>query len=777
MGRRRAILMTAQEKIASGLAYEDVKVHFRARIPNANVVTRVIGIPPLPEEIDDETEINTRSYIGHEVGHLKYESKPWPPALLKDKVLKELAFHLEDCRTDRKMGEEFPGVKEDRRAGFALVRDKLPAENVLQTAFFVLYEQVKEYHTLPDSAMYWTQRLGNPQAFMVLQQMMVAVEKQIEQAKRSTGSDDVIRISGEIKEIWKQMFKSGSGQEGGENGEPDEQSKMNDGGMFGEKKEQQEGEGKGDQKQSSKSKAAKDGEDGQPGTAGDLDPEDWNEDDEDQSGGGSQSDEDDEDESGNDGDKDESEDGESEDESEGDESEDGEDSESGDSDDDGDEEGDEDEGSSEGDESDDEDDESEDGEGSKSDDECDEDEEGDSEGSESEDDESDDEGDESETSSDDEGDEDDESESASGEDESEDEDDATGKEKEDEKSDADVEKEMEDMMDDFKSVSETEEDELEARLCDDKDASDYDYGECPEGYRPYTGCDRIEEIAAKSAPASFRSDVKAKLGVMQRRLMMDLMSKRRIWVSDREHGEIDDTRLHRVPTGDKLVYKRKLRRPKLNIAVQLVLDLSSSMQYSGRIFLCGQLGYILGETLSLVRVPFETVGFTTGYGGTNHSEPPVKGVYYHRTIPLRLVVIKPFDMTRRSDMVDRYYAAATFHGSGTVEGEAVWWAAKRLATRPEQRKLLIVVCDGGPCGSPAPTPKFEEHAGQVVRRIRQAGIETIHVGIQTSDPLHYVPEETFVRYDGLQDLLTGFYAQLGAVLRGEKRRNADPASV
>jgi cobalamin biosynthesis protein CobT len=170
------------------------------------------------------------------------------------------------------------------------------------------------------------------------------------------------------------------------------------------------------------------------------------------------------------------------------------------------------------------------------------------------------------------------------------------------------------------------------------------------------------------------------------------------------------------------------------------------------------------------------VGFTTGRG-SGSSETPVKGIYYHRNIPLELIEIKPFSMTRRSDMLGRFYAAAAYQGGGTVEGEGVWWAAKRLALRKEQRKLLIVVCDGGPCGGPAPTWKFEEHAGEVVKRIREYGIETIHVGIGTNDPLRYVPEETFVRYDGLDDLLTGFYSRLGSILRGERRRNEEPVPV
>jgi len=778
MGSRRSILMTAQEKIATGLAAENVRVRFDSKIPCANVQTREIHLPPMPETITPETEINTRSWLGHETAHLLCKSSAWTMEVLKDKVLKELAFELEDCRVDRKMGLQYPGINEDRRAGFNLIRDQLPAPNVLQAALFVLYEHVKEFFVLSDSIQYWTGRLGNPAAMAALQKLMAAIPTQVEQARETATTEEVIEVSKEIKEIWKQVFQSGSEGDGDEENESDEDDKMNDGGMFGGKKGKK---GKVSEREDPKPES-----DPQPQDNEDDDAEDGDEQ-ESESGGGDSKEDEDSDSEGSTGDKDdsddesegsESEDGESDDDEDGEDAdEDSESDEDGDkgdkSDDDaeGDEDGEEEDGDSTGDKSDDsEDDEDGESEDGDSKDEEDGDEDGESKGDKSDGDEDEEDEDESEASGDD----------------TEDGDDSDG-DKPEEKSDAEAEREMQDMMDDFKSVSDSEQSELESQLAPatPKENADLPYNQCPPGYIPYTGNDVVMDIPlgayrqypVASSKDKFRSEVKTKLGTLQRRLMMDLMSRRRLWISDREHGEIDDTRLARVPTGDKRVYKRKLKRPALNIAVQVVLDMSGSM-CGQNMYLCGQLGYILGETLSLVRVPYEVVGFTTGFGrGDSTTVPPVKDVYYHRECPLELIVIKPFEMTRRQEMLDRFFAAAGYMGGGTVEGEGVWWAAKRLAERREQRKLLITVCDGGPCGNPAPTRRFEEHAGDVIRRIRSSGIETIHVGIQTNDPLQYVPKETFVRYDGLNDLLTGFYSQLGKILRGERKRNEEPVTT
>jgi cobaltochelatase CobT len=205
-------------------------------------------------------------------------------------------------------------------------------------------------------------------------------------------------------------------------------------------------------------------------------------------------------------------------------------------------------------------------------------------------------------------------------------------------------------------------------------------------------------------------------------------------------------------------------------------------------FLCAQLGYVLAETCSLIRVPFESLGFTTGfhygsrsrYGRSYRGDgdaTEVSGVYYHRTNPLKLIVIKPFEMTKRSDVLTKFYAAASWTGGGTTEGEAILWAAKRLAKQRRQRRLLITICDGAPNGNPAPTWKFEEHVSTTIDRLQRAGIETMHVGIGTDAPKRYVPEHTFVRYDGIDSLITEFAPSFGAILLNERRRNTPPVPM
>lgn len=717
MSRRRSTLMNTQEKVARSLAGEDLTLSFNAARPMVDIVKKHIKLPPIPDEVSHEVEAKVRAWTDHESAHIRFNSEPWTMDLMKDKVLRKLAFGFEDIRVDRKNGEKFPGTLDNRRRMFDIVRPELPAGNVLQAALWSIYEITKGYFEIAPSAKYWAGVLGEPQAEPVLAYMMNAVEDQIKRMRVAETPAEVIEISREVKEIWHDLFKNGQQPESGE-GENDDDNKMNDGGMFGEKQEQsenQQGKGKPSRGQSQSS---------------DDDMDDIPEDIEDCE---------DDSESG-DGESEDSEDS------------DGDDSESGESDDDSD----------------------------------------DSEDADSEDADSDDssssKGSSSNNSSDSE------SESEQGGDE-----DAAGDD--DEKSDEDVDREMDDMVDDMDDLSDIEREQVERDLNPngDDDTSSYmeddEDDDVPTGFLAWTGDDVVEDIKPKAdglhkfddtgcyvrgrngygyamiSPAEFKADVKSKIGTLQRRLMLDLQSRRRLWVKDRTRGVIDDTRLDRVGTGDGRVFKRKLRRPDLNIAVTTLLDCSGSME-GFKMYLCGQIGYIIAETMASLGVAHEALGFTS----ISSSGPNIpSGVYFHRRSRLRQLVIKPFNMTKRPQMLERFYSAAQFDGCGTPMGEPVIWAAKRLAQRQEARKVLIVICDGEPCGggwNDASGSIWDRHTKRCIKRVEQAGIETIGVGIQTSTIAEYF--EKSVNYEGLDSLLTGFYREFSKLLRGHKNRQERP---
>ena len=68
-----------------------------------------------------------------------------------------------------------------------------------------------------------------------------------------------------------------------------------------------------------------------------------------------------------------------------------------------------------------------------------------------------------------------------------------------------------------------------------------------------------------------------------------------------------------------------------------------------------------------------------------------------------------------------------------IDGEALQWAAQRLRTRSEKRKILIPVADGAPVDdstlSVNPASFLEKHVHDVVAEIEGSGIELHAVGI------------------------------------------------
>lgn len=77
-------------------------------------------------------------------------------------------------------------------------------------------------------------------------------------------------------------------------------------------------------------------------------------------------------------------------------------------------------------------------------------------------------------------------------------------------------------------------------------------------------------------------------------------------------------------------------------------------------------------------------------------------------------------------------------GAANRDGECVLWAARRLAQRPEKRKILIVGSDGHPQG--ARYHKTEkEYLREVVLRVMAAGLEIYGVGIMSDAVRSYYP--------------------------------------
>lgn len=78
-----------------------------------------------------------------------------------------------------------------------------------------------------------------------------------------------------------------------------------------------------------------------------------------------------------------------------------------------------------------------------------------------------------------------------------------------------------------------------------------------------------------------------------------------------------------------------------------------------------------------------------------------------------------------------------------LDGEAVLWQARRLALRPERRKVMFVFSDGEPAGS-RDIDQGQRYLREAVKRTVEAGIEVIGIGVCSSAVQNYYPKNIVV---------------------------------
>ncbi len=186
------------------------------------------------------------------------------------------------------------------------------------------------------------------------------------------------------------------------------------------------------------------------------------------------------------------------------------------------------------------------------------------------------------------------------------------------------------------------------------------------------------------------------------RLQRKLMAKQqRSWLFDQEEGYIDAAKLSRMIANPtiSLTFKKEKQTDFRDTIVTLLIDNSGSMR--GRpIAIAAMCTDILARTLERCGVKVEILGFTTRAwkGGKSRDLWIERGRQQHpgRLNDLRHIVYKNADAPLRR--AHRNFGLMLKEGvlKENIDGEALVWAHNRLARRPEQRKILMVISDGAP---------------------------------------------------------------------------------
>lgn len=248
---------------------------------------------------------------------------------------------------------------------------------------------------------------------------------------------------------------------------------------------------------------------------------------------------------------------------------------------------------------------------------------------------------------------------------------------------------------------------------------------------------------------------------LQRKL---LARQQRSWKFDLEEGILDSSRLARIVANPSipLAYKQEKQTDFRDTVVCLLIDNSGSMR--GRpIAIAAMCTDILARTLERCSVKVEILGFTTRAwkGGRSRDQWLQSGRPAHpgRLNDLRHIIYKSADAPWRR--ARKFLGLMLKEGvlKENIDGEALVWAHNRLAARPEQRKILMVISDGAPVDDSTLSVNSSSFLERDLRNVIEwvetySNIELTAIGIGHDVTRYYKKAITIADADELAETLT-----------------------
>ncbi|MEM7212798.1 MAG: cobaltochelatase subunit CobT [Pseudomonadota bacterium] len=254
---------------------------------------------------------------------------------------------------------------------------------------------------------------------------------------------------------------------------------------------------------------------------------------------------------------------------------------------------------------------------------------------------------------------------------------------------------------------------------------------------------------------------------LQRRLQAQ---QNRTWEFDLEEGMLDCGRLARVVVNPTTPLSFKIEKDTefRDTVVSLLIDNSGSMR--GRpISIAAISADVLARTLERCQVKVEILGFTTKAwkGGESREDWLSNGRPTNpgRLNDLRHIVYKEADAPMRRARNNLGLMMREGLLKENIDGEALEWAYRRLQTRHEARKVLVVISDGAPVDdstlSVNPSNYLERHLREVINMIeKRRAVELVAIGIGHDVTRYYSRAVTITDAEQLAGAITEQLASL-----------------
>ena len=276
-------------------------------------------------------------------------------------------------------------------------------------------------------------------------------------------------------------------------------------------------------------------------------------------------------------------------------------------------------------------------------------------------------------------------------------------------------------------------------------------------------------------------------------------------VSGHDEGEVDANLLVEYAVGSiasDQMYIQQDEGESDETAVYVLADCSGSM--AGRkALLCRHASIAMHRALRVCGIAHEIGGFTTVESSTLEDHPWTSDraeLYMENFASMRAALVQS---QARGVTVENF--ARALYGSGSeldsgaelmvpvhaifkswgsndprslmriaglqmnLDGEAVMWAAHRLAARHERRKVMFVLSDGYPAGS-RDNAQGNQYLKDSIARIIDAGIEVYGIGIESGAVEQFYP--LWWRADNAADLIDIAMNGMTEVLTANRKERA-----
>jgi nitric oxide reductase activation protein len=264
--------------------------------------------------------------------------------------------------------------------------------------------------------------------------------------------------------------------------------------------------------------------------------------------------------------------------------------------------------------------------------------------------------------------------------------------------------------------------------------------------------------ALRSRARAETAPLKAKL---ERALKADEQTR---WIREQERGEIDRASLSKLATspGYRTPFRKKRIVKGRSAAVTLLIDRSGSMA-GKKIELARLCAAALCDALVQLEFDCEVLGYSSIEDAgmrqfyESHLATGASLSHYNRFVErLDLHVYKRFGSNDLSGLSE------VTCGHENPDGEALTWAAQRLADRTAERRILLVLSDGYPSTGDSNPAILRTDLRARVESLTLAGIELIGVGILNDAVESFYPKSIVVRQ--LDELPATAFRVLGHAL-------------